>query len=81
MGLVYVDRLKSFGYHMWTEVWVDGAWLPLDATLAQSGTGVGHIKLADSNLNGVDVTVAFLPVVKVMGRLEIEVDKIQRARD
>ena len=41
IGLVYVERAKAFGYHMWTEVYLDGAWVPLDATLGQGGIGAG----------------------------------------
>ncbi len=35
IGLVYVESSASFGYHMWTEVYLNGQWLPLDATLGQ----------------------------------------------
>ena len=28
IGLVYVESLKGFGYHMWTELYVNDAWLP-----------------------------------------------------
>ncbi|MHC4180203.1 MAG: transglutaminase-like domain-containing protein, partial [Planctomycetota bacterium] len=33
MGLVYIQGKGSFGYHMWTEVYVEGRWIPIDATL------------------------------------------------
>lgn len=35
VGLVYADRLAAFGGHMWTEAWLDGKWVPLDATLGK----------------------------------------------
>jgi transglutaminase-like putative cysteine protease len=78
VGLLYVEPLGAFGYHMWNEAWIDGAWLPLDATRGQAGTGVGHIKLTHSHLNNGVAAAAFLPVVQVMGRLEIEVDQVER---
>ncbi|NIL96882.1 MAG: hypothetical protein GTO53_05240 [Planctomycetales bacterium] len=77
VGLVYVPALGAFGYHMWNELWIDGAWLPLDATQGEGGTGVGHIKLAHSNLNV--GAAAFLPVIQVMGRLDIEVEQVEQA--
>ena len=39
VGLVYSDRLAAFGYHMWTEVYIDGRWIPLDGTLGLGGIG------------------------------------------
>ena len=37
VGLVYMDPLASFAYHMWTEVYIDGRWIPIDGTLGQGG--------------------------------------------
>src|SRR5713226_7633081 len=50
VGLVYVDdrnRGPVLAYHMWTEVWAKGQWLPLDATLGRGSVGAGHLKIAD----------------------------------
>ena len=71
VGLVCVSR--TFGYHMWAEVYVDGRWIPLDATLAKGGIGAGHLKLAQSSLAGAAAYSSFLPVVQVIGRLRVEV--------
>ncbi len=73
IGLVYMDRAAAFYYHMWTEVYVDKRWIPIDGTLALGGIGAGHLKIADSSLNGAAAYTAFLPVVQVLGRLKIEV--------
>lgn len=73
IGLVYVDAYQGFGYHMWDEVYLDGAWLPLDATLGRGGIGAGHIKLAHTSLASGDAFTAFLPVAQVLGRLKIKV--------
>ena len=58
---------------MWTEVWIDEHWIPLDATRPRGGTGAGHIKIAHSNLSNAAGMSAFLPVLNVMGKLSIEV--------
>lgn len=71
VGLVYVPA--EFGYHMWTEVYVRGQWIPLDATLGQGGIGAGHLKIAQSTLAGSDHLANFLPVVQAMGRLKLDV--------
>jgi hypothetical protein len=73
-GLVYADRLGAFGYHLWTEVYVNGRWVPLDGTLGRGHASPTHIKITDSSLDGVDgYTATFLPVVPVLGRLKLEV--------
>ncbi|MBW3600710.1 MAG: transglutaminase-like domain-containing protein [Planctomycetes bacterium] len=75
MGLVYFPQANraGFAYHMWTEVWIEDRWIPLDATLGRGGIGGGHLKLAHSNLEGAGPFAAFLPVFKVLGQLELEV--------
>lgn len=73
MGLVYYPKAQGFAYHMWTEVWIDDRWVPLDATLGRGGIGAGHLKLAHSNLKGADAYSAFLPVFRVLGQLKLEV--------
>ena len=72
VGLVYVPALGGFGYHMWTEVWVQDHWLPLDATRATSGTGSGHLKIAHASLRDSDGLTVFLPVLQVMGQIQLK---------
>jgi hypothetical protein len=79
VGLVYVEHLESFGGHMWTEAWLGGKWVPLDATLGRGGIGAAHIKLADSSLANdapAPVTV-FVPLMNVLGRMQIDVMKAE----
>ena len=73
IGLVYMQPSQSFGYHMWTEVYLDERWIPLDGTLAEGGIGAAHLKLAHANLKDAGGFSSFLPVVQVMGRMKIEV--------
>jgi hypothetical protein len=73
IGLVYVEAAHAFGFHMWTEVWIDDRWIPLDGTLALGGIGAAHLKIAQSSLDGTGAFSAFLPVAQVVGRLRIEV--------
>jgi len=75
IGLVYINQ--AFYYHMWTEVHVDGRWIPLDATRAQGGIGAAHLKMAHSNFKGASALSAFLPVVQVIGKLKIEILEVE----
>jgi transglutaminase-like putative cysteine protease len=72
IGLVYVEGLQGFGYHMWNELFLNDRWVPMDATLAHGGIGAGHLKLSHSSLAGGDAYSSFLPVARVLGRLTIE---------
>lgn len=67
IGLVYVDNLlgkPGLAFHMWTEVFVNGQWLGLDATLGQGSIGPGHIKITDHSWADV---ISFTPLLPVKG--------------
>jgi transglutaminase-like putative cysteine protease len=73
IGLVYEpEHLRGFGYHMWNEVYVNQRWVAVDSSWDQSAVDAVHIKLTESSLDGVSPFEAFLPVVRVMGKMEIE---------
>ncbi len=73
IGLVYVEGANAFGYHMWTEVFVDGRWIPLDATLGRGVTSAAYLKLNDSSLEGASAYSSFLSVAQVLGQLKVSV--------
>jgi hypothetical protein len=82
-GLVYVQANEErhmpqgFAYHMWTEAWLNNRWVPLDATLGRGGIGAAHIKLSDTNLDGVSPLEALLPVMNVLGQLDLAVVEVE----
>jgi len=71
-GLVYMPGRQAFFFHMWAEAYIDGRWIPLDATIAQGGTGGAHLKLITNSLGERGYRTAFLPVFRVLGKLKIE---------
>jgi transglutaminase-like putative cysteine protease len=76
VGLVYaVDRRGRpiMAYHMWTEVWVQGQWLAIDATLGQGSIGAAHIKIADHSWYDTQSLTPLLSVARVLDKLTIEV--------
>jgi transglutaminase-like putative cysteine protease len=77
MGLVYVDSLQSFGYHMWAEVNLGGEWYGIDGTIGEGSVGGEHIKITDGSLKGASAMSTMLPVFQVMGKMKIEVEKIE----
>lgn len=80
VGLVYAERLGAFGGHMWTEAWLDGQWVPLDATLGKGGIGSGHIKLADSSLadEGPAPVTSFVPLMNMLSNVTIDIVSMEK---
>jgi hypothetical protein len=64
---------------MWTEAFLGGEWVPLDATLGQGGIGAAHLKMAESSLadNAPTPVLTFVPLLKVLGKMSIEVIESQ----
>jgi len=75
MGLVYLNGV--FGYHMWTEVFVDG-WHALDPALGQSAIDATHIKLAESALDQGFVDEGLVRMIGVISNLDIRVIEYER---
>jgi hypothetical protein len=76
IGLLYVresGRSPVFGFHMWTEVWVRGRWLAIDAVLGKGGVGATHLKMADHSWAGTVTLAPLLPIARTLGKLKIDV--------
>jgi transglutaminase-like putative cysteine protease len=72
VGLIYVDQHSGFGFHMWNEVYVNERWVAVDPSYDEAPVDAVHIKLSDSSLDGVAPFEVLMPVIRVMGKLEIE---------
>ena len=80
VGVVYFNDREhgpAFGFHMWTEVYVRGQWLGLDATLGQGGVGPAHLKITDHSWRDVQTLAPLLPVIAVLGKLQVEVVSVK----
>jgi transglutaminase-like putative cysteine protease len=73
VGLVYVPSQQGFAFHMWNEAWVGSHWQPLDSTLGLGRIGAAHLVLVRSSLATESTWSALLPVLSVMGQLEIDI--------
>jgi transglutaminase-like putative cysteine protease len=80
IGLLYVERRgqgPALGFHMWTEVWIDGQWLGLDATLGRGGIDAAHLKISHHGWHDVRSLTPLLPVTRVLGKLAVEVVEVK----
>lgn len=75
IGLIYADVSEGpvFAFHMWTEVWIKGRWLAIDATRATGYVGATHLKITDHSWNDTRTLTPLFPLVRVLGRVNIEV--------
>jgi len=79
LGLVYADLRQgpALAYHMWTEVWIDGQWIALDATLGRGSIGAAHIKITDHSWHDTQSMKPLLPVTRVIqGKPSIQVIRV-----
>ena len=79
VGLIYVEKASKpyFGFHMWTEVYVNGQWLGLDGTLGLGGVGAAHLKVADHSWRDVESLTPLLPVSRILGKTTITVVSVE----
>ena len=83
-GLIYAeqfaDRDDIFGWHMWTQAMIDGAWVDLDATLP-GRFSASHILVGTSSLIDGSMAEDLIAMLGLMGNLEIEVVSVHYDQD
>lgn len=76
LGLVYFrDKGRSpvFAFHMWTEAYIGGKWLSLDAISGKGGIAAAHLKMAQASWSGTETLAPLLPIAQTLGKLDIEI--------
>lgn len=85
-GLVFAREFGKerdvFAYHMWTQAIIEQGgkprWVELDATLNDEAFNAAHIALAVTSLADGEFETSMAPIAKLLGKLEIEVVKVER---
>jgi hypothetical protein len=65
-GIAYSEEFKGFLFHSWNESWIDGRWLPVDATFGQVGADAARVRLVDGELMS-----DLLPLLEWVGRIRV----------
>lgn len=68
-GLVWLDG--RFYYHAWNEVYLDGAWRPVDATFGQARADAAHVRFVAGDLD------AQMRIAAVAGRLTARIESAE----
>ncbi len=65
-GIVYSAEFDGFLFHSWNESWIDGRWLPVDATFGQVGADAARLRLVNGELMS-----DLLPLLEWVGRIRV----------
>lgn len=89
-GLVYADQFAGrqdvFGYHMWTQAYLEGRWIDLDAAMPEVGKRADrmrgfdatHIALSVSDRNDAMLTNDMVKLLPLFNTFDIEVVEVER---
>ncbi|MDA0803387.1 MAG: transglutaminase domain-containing protein [Planctomycetota bacterium] len=69
----FAGQRDVFAWHMWTQAWIDGRWVDLDATLPDRAFHPGHILCSVTPLSGGVMDPAIVELTAIIGSLKIEV--------
>ncbi len=76
-GIVHVSELVGrknlFGFHMWTQVWIGGRWVDIDAALRQTDCDPSHIVMTVNEMNEDGVTDLAVGILPFLGKTKIKV--------
>lgn len=78
-GIVMIPGSRNpaqFGYHMWTQVRIDGRWVDIDAALEQTDCDPTHIVLGILDLDDSGLAEAGIRMLPLIGRLSIELEDV-----
>lgn len=73
MGVLYIGGI--WGGHAWNEVWIDGAWYALDATLGFGSVDPYHLAMASLTMADEAGSEEMAKLMGTLGNLEIRVEK------
>lgn len=71
----------SFGYHMWTQVYIDGKWIDIDAALHQTDCDATHVALTIIPLQGEGMMGSITSLIPLLGQLDMEVLEVERSSE
>lgn len=81
VGVAYVPRLAgengAFGYHLWTQFFVDGEWVDFDAALGEQRCSPTHIAFATSSLKNSGMADLSLPLLSKIGAIDIDILEVE----
>ncbi len=75
MGVLYVGGI--WGGHAWNEVWIDGKWYALDATIGLGSVDALHLTMASMAMKDGNGISEFATMASSLGNLDIRVETLE----
>lgn len=80
VGLAYVPVFARqddiFGYHMWTQFYIDGQWLDVDAALRETQCSPTRLTFATSSLHSTGLADLSLPLLNRIGAIKVDIAEV-----
>ncbi len=77
VGLAYVPVFGRqddiFGYHLWTQFYIDGRWIDFDSALRETECSPARIAFAVSSLKNAGLADLSLPLLNKLGAIDIDI--------
>jgi hypothetical protein len=79
VGLACSHRQQDdiFGYHLWTQFFIDGRWIDVDAALRETDVSPARIAFAVSSLKNAGLADLSLPLITKLGGLDLDILEVQ----
>jgi len=77
-GMAPAGDASAFGFHMWTQVYIDGQWVDIDAAMRQTDCQANHIAISLVPLGNEGLMNTAVSLIPLLGQLDIKVLDVQR---
>lgn len=81
VGLAYVPVFGRqddiFGYHMWTQFYIDGRWIDVDAALRETDVSPARLTFAVSSLKNAGLADLSMPLLGLIGAIDIDIVSVE----
>ncbi len=71
-GLIFEKDSGKMAWHVWNELYVNGRWVPFDATLGKGFVGVDHLRINAGSFSPATLAGTLMPAARLIGKIRIE---------
>ena len=75
-GYTGSNAAMELGFHMWTQVYIDGKWIDIDAAMRQTDCDVTHIAICTMPLGNGGFVNEIGAILPVLGQVDVEVVEV-----
>ncbi len=76
-GLLFDPQSGKMAWHVWNELFLNGRWVAMDATIDQNFLSPAHIQINSGSFSAASMAQTLLPPAKLIGKIEITVETVQ----